>query len=379
MVISPGNRPEPNRESTRVMVVDDSAVIRGLIVRALMAEPDIEVAASVADGLQAINTLKHNLVDVIVLDIEMPNMDGLTALPQLLAIAPAVKIIMASTLTQRNAEISLKALSAGAADYLPKPQARELTGPSDFHRDLVDKVRGLGTAARRAGSRRRPEADATGATAGAAQSIKPMIVPTRNFKLNKTSAVKPRIIAIGSSTGGPQALLELMRHFARGIAQPIVITQHMPPTFTTLLADHVSRHCGLTAVEAKNGMVLEGGRAYIAPGNYHMTIMPNGERHAIQLNQDPPENYCRPAVDPMMRSLAKNFGPAVLAIILTGMGQDGLEGCRAVVQAGGTLIAQDEATSVVWGMPGAVALAGLCSAVLPLAEIGPRARARAIE
>ena len=379
MVISPGNRPEPNRESTRVMVVDDSAVIRGLIVRALMAEPDIEVAASVADGLQAINTLKHNLVDVIVLDIEMPNMDGLTALPQLLAIAPAVKIIMASTLTQRNAEISLKALSAGAADYLPKPQARELTGPSDFHRDLVDKVRGLGTAARRAGSRRRPEADATGATAGAAQSIKPMIVPTRNFKLNKTSAVKPRIIAIGSSTGGPQALLELMRHFARGIAQPIVITQHMPPTFTTLLADHVSRHCGLTAVEAKNGMVLEGGRAYIAPGNYHMTIMPNGERHAIQLNQDPPENYCRPAVDPMMRSLAKNFGPAVLAIILTGMGQDGLEGCRAVVQAGGTLIAQDEATSVVWGMPGAVALAGLCSAVLPLAELGPRARARAIE
>ena len=379
MVTSPGNRPELNGESTRVMVVDDSAVIRGLIVRALTSEPDIEVAASVADGLQAINTLKHNLVDVIVLDIEMPNMDGLTALPQLLAIAPAVKIIMASTLTQRNAEISLKALSAGAADYLPKPQARELTGPSDFHRDLVDKVRGLGTAARRAGSRRRQEADAAGATAGAEQSIKPAIVPTRNFKLNKTSAVKPRIIAIGSSTGGPQALLELMRHFARGIAQPIVITQHMPPTFTTLLADHVSRHCGLTAVEAKNGMVLEGGRAYIAPGNYHMTIMPNGERHAIQLNQDPPENYCRPAVDPMMRSLAKNFGPAVLAIILTGMGQDGLEGCRAVVQAGGTLIAQDEATSVVWGMPGAVALAGLCSAVLPLAEIGPRARARAIE
>jgi two-component system, chemotaxis family, protein-glutamate methylesterase/glutaminase len=360
------------------MVVDDSAVIRGLIVRTLSAEPDIVVAASVPDGVQAITALKRHLVDVIVLDIEMPNMDGLSALPRLLAVAPAVKIVMASTLTQRNAEISLKALSAGAADYLPKPQARELTGAAEFHRDLVEKVRGLGAAARRAGSRRRPETSDTGATL-AAQPVKPAALPARKFALSKGANVRPRIIAIGSSTGGPQALLELMRHFARGISQPIVITQHMPPTFTTLLAEHVSRHCGIVAVEAKNGMMLEGGRAYIAPGNFHMTVNPTGDRHVLQLNQDPPENYCRPAVDPMMRSVARNFGSAVLAIILTGMGQDGLEGCRAVVQAGGTLIAQDEATSVVWGMPGAVALAGLCNAVLPLGEIGPRARARATE
>ena len=354
----------------RVMVVDDSAVIRGLLTRALEKDSFIKVVASVGNGEAAIKALDRHDIEVIILDIEMPVMDGLTALPKLLAAKPGVQVIMASTLTRKNAEVSLRALQAGAADYLPKPSSTsELTGADAFQRELLEKVKALAKAARP----NRPEVTARGADADA-QASAASLQPKRTITLRKASSVLPRIIAIGSSTGGPQALLEVLRDMAAGIKLPILIAQHMPATFTTLLAEHIERATGVPCAEGKDGEVISAGRIYLAPGNYHMVVERDGAGSVIRLNQDPPENFCRPAVDPMLRSMARIYGAGLLTIILTGMGSDGQKGATEVVQAGGTVIAQDEATSVVWGMPGAVATSGLCSAVLPVKEIGPSVR-----
>lgn len=380
----------------RVMVVDDSAVIRGLLTRAIEGDPEIRVIASVGDGQMAINALQRNSVDVILLDIEMPVMDGITAIPKLLAVAPQVKIIMASTLTARGADISLRCMQAGASDYIPKPSStRELGGAEDFKRELISKVKALGNAARRAGSRSRGEvrplppvygarpapgaAAPAGAPAGATQPVTGSLFGRRNdtppvLRPASGPALRPDVLAIGSSTGGPQALFEVLSHL-KGVTQPIFITQHMPATFTTILAEHITRQCGIDAQEAKDGEVVANNRCYIAPGDFHMLVNQRGGGNVIQLSKDPPENFCRPAVDPMMRSLLRVYGGRkILSCILTGMGQDGLKGCTEVVNNGGALIGQDEATSVVWGMPGAVANAGICQQILPLKEIGPTLR-----
>jgi two-component system chemotaxis response regulator CheB len=360
-----GNAGDPYR----VMVVDDSAVIRGLLTRALEKDPTIKVAASVGNGEAAIKALERHDIDVVILDIEMPVMDGLTALPKLLAAKPGIQIIMASTLTRKNAEVSLRALQAGAADYLPKPTSTsELTGADAFRRELLEKVKALAKAARPA---RPATSRAVGQKAAAAAVARP---PVRPIILRKASAALPRIIAIGSSTGGPQALLEVLRDMAASVKLPILITQHMPATFTTLLAEHIERATGVPCAEGRDGEAVSAGRIYLAPGNYHMTVERAAVGSVIRLNQDQPENFCRPSVDPMLRSLAPVYGSALLTLILTGMGTDGQKGAAEVVAAGGTVIAQDEATSVVWGMPGAVATSGLCSAVLPIREIGPSVR-----
>ncbi len=363
-----------NPDPVRVMVVDDSAVIRGLLTRALEGDHDIRVVTSVGDGQMAINSLQRNSIDVIVLDIEMPVMDGLTAIPKLLAVAPQVKIIMASTLTLRGADISIRCLSAGAADYIPKPTStREIGGAEDFKRELVSKVKALGAAARRAGSRSRGEIRPL-SPAPAPLFLKREVGPVVTRPAPTGVQLRPDIIAIGSSTGGPQALFEVLSHL-KGLSQPILITQHMPATFTTILAEHITRQCGIDAQEAKDGETVVPNRCYIAPGDFHMLVAQRSGMNVIALSKDPPENFCRPAVDPMMRSILKAYGGRkILACILTGMGQDGLKGCTEVVNGGGTLIAQDEASSVVWGMPGAVAQAGICSAILPLKDIGPHIR-----
>ena len=358
-----------NGDSVRVMVVDDSAVVRGLIVRMLESEPGISVVASVGNGEMAISALERQPVDVAVLDIEMPVMDGMTALPKLLKIEPDLQVIMASTLTLRNAEISIRALEAGAADYVPKPSsAREITGTDDFKRELLEKVRGL--AARRRGAAARP-ARPLPPSAGAPPRAPVPLYPPGPLRLSSAAIEPPDVIAIGSSTGGPQALFAVMASLKAGtVRQPILITQHMPATFTTILADHVSRVSGKECAEGKDGEVVKGGRIYVAPGDFHMVVESRGTEKVIRLNKNPPENFCRPAVDPMLRSVAAAWGRRVLVVILTGMGSDGLKGGQAVVEKGGAVIAQDEASSVVWGMPGAVANAGICSAVLPLNEIG---------
>ncbi len=374
----------------RVMVVDDSAVIRGLITRMLEGDPEISVVASVGNGQLAVNQLERNpkSIDVIILDIEMPVMDGLTALPLLLKADPNVKVIMASTLTKRNAEISLRALSAGATEYVPKPStARDLSGgENDFKRELLDKVKNLGIihrsqtgqpiAARPAPVAAKPSAAAApqkleaGTKPAEPSSLKGWAKKTQDqVTLRQAGTAKPDVLAVGSSTGGPQALFEFFKALPKTLGIPVVITQHMPATFTSILAEHITRMTGWPCAEAKDGDLLEAGKILLAPGDYHMTIVQKGPQRVVSLNQDPPENFCRPAVDPMLRSVVKVFGARVFTVILTGMGNDGEKGAHHVVNAGGTVIAQDEKSSVVWGMPGAVATAGLCSAVSPVAEL----------
>lgn len=357
----------------KVMVVDDSAVVRGIYTRIIEASSDIKVEASASDGLMAINNLKRHKIDVIILDIEMPNMDGMTALPKLLEAQPHAKIIMASSLTLRNAEISLRAIEMGAVDYIPKPSSRqEMTAGSDFQEELVGKIRAWGDGARKVRLKDNPDElvalqKAENAEEGTV-AVSPRLSAVTPLVFRSKTMDKPDAVAIGSSTGGPQALFKVLQGL-KGIQQPVFITQHMPASFTTILAEHITKLDSIRCVEAEDGMVVQSGQAYLAPGNYHMTIVVEGGQKIIRLNQDLPENFCRPAVDPMLRSLAKAYNGKVLLTILTGMGSDGAKGADVLVKAGGAVLAQDQATSVVWGMPGAVAKAGLCHAVLPLEQI----------
>jgi len=350
-------------DTVRVMIVDDSAVIRGLTKRMIEAEPNLSVVSSVGDGEQAVRAIKREEVDVVVLDIEMPRMDGLTALPLLIAEKPELRIIMSSTLTTRNADISLRALSMGAADYIPKPTStKDLHGSDDFRKVLVEKILVLGEAAQRSRSRIAGHSSQAG-------TVRKAKIASSGFSLRAAGRLTPDILAIGSSTGGPQALFEFFKAIDPGYSLPIVVTQHMPATFTKILADHIGAISKRPCVEASGGEVITKGHVYVAPGGKHMLLENNGPRVVIKLSDSPPENFCQPAVDPMLRSVVEVYGSRVLTLIFTGMGQDGMKGCESVVAAGGTVIGQDEATSIVWGMPGAVATHGLCSAVLPLGKI----------
>lgn len=358
----------------RVMVVDDSMVIRGLLTRSLESDPAIKVVASAGNGKAALDAIAKTDVDVVVLDIEMPVMDGMTALPQLIAARPYVQVIMASTLTLKGASISMKALSMGAADYVPKPTSTaEINSAENFKIDLIAKVKNWGAVARR--RRGTTTAGSGGAPAAAAAPVVPRkLYGGAEIKLRQAGTYKPDCLVIGSSTGGPQALFKVFQMLGPVPHLPIFVTQHMPATFTTILAEHIAQASGMPAAEAKDGEPVVNGRIYVAPGDFHMTVMVESGRKVMRINKNPPENFCRPAVDPMLRSILKAYGNKILFCMLTGMGQDGLKGTQDLTAAGGTAIAQDEATSVVWGMPGAVATAGLCSAVLPLSDIGPYIR-----
>ncbi|PZA10211.1 chemotaxis response regulator protein-glutamate methylesterase [Rhodopseudomonas palustris] len=366
-------------EPLRVMIVDDSVVIRGLISRWVEAEPDMVVAASLRTGLDAVNQLERVKPDVAVLDIEMPELDGISALPQLLAKKRDLVVIMASTLTRRNAEISFKALSLGAADYIPKPETtREPHAADIFKHDLLQKIRSLGGRVRRRAAStpaapaieraRDPNpvaptpAAATPSVASQAALVKRAFGPTA-----------PRVLLIGSSTGGPQALMSVVAEIGPVIDRfPVLITQHMPPTFTTILAEHLARASRRPAHEGVDGEAIKPGSIYLAPGGKHMRVAKQGGNPVIALDDGPPVNFCKPAVDPLFMSAIDVWQGGILALVLTGMGSDGMRGGKDIVAAGGSVIAQDEATSVVWGMPGAVTNAGVCAAVLPLNQIGPK-------
>jgi two-component system chemotaxis response regulator CheB len=343
-------------QAIRVMLCDDSAVARGVVARLLAAEPRIRVIAQATDGRQAVEALAAmpaaERPDVVLLDLEMPVMDGLTALPRILRAAPGVQVIVASALSQRGASATMQALRAGAVDYVPKPAAAQ-GGMSDprFGEELRAKV--LGWARMRGGRRAAPAAPPP------ARPVAPR-------------AGRPRVLAIGSSTGGPQALAALVGALTRPPPVPVLVVQHMPAGFTALLADHLDRLGKLRCAEAKDGEALKPGRLYLAPGDRHLMAKDTPEGLVAQLSDGPAENFCRPAVDPLLRSLVAACGGRVAAAILTGMGQDGLAGCRAVAAAGGAVLAQDEASSVVWGMPGAVAKAGLASLLAPPEEIAAR-------
>ena len=361
------------------MVVDDSVVIRGLISRWIAAEPDMVVAASLRTGLDAVNQVERVNPDVAVLDIEMPELDGISALPQLLAKKRNLIIIMASTLTRRNAEISFKALSLGASDYIPKPEStREPTAAETFRHDLIQKIRSLGAKVRRTVPTtpspplapmpfpaRPPE------SASRPPQVSPATQPQLVRRAFSTQA--PRVLLIGSSTGGPQALMTLVSEIGAVIDRfPVLITQHMPPTFTTILAEHLARSSRRPAHEAVDGEIVKTGQIYLAPGGRHMRLARHGADAVIALDDGPPVNFCKPAVDPLFTSAIDVWQGGILAVVLTGMGSDGMRGGKEIVAAGGSVIAQDEATSVVWGMPGAAANAGICAAVLPLNQIAPK-------
>jgi two-component system, chemotaxis family, protein-glutamate methylesterase/glutaminase len=360
------------QEPLRVMVVDDSVVIRGLIARWIGSEPDMVVAASLRTGLDAVNQIERVNPDVAVLDIEMPDLDGISALPLLLAKKRNLIIIMASTLTRRNAEISFKALSLGASDYIPKPEStREPAAAETFRHDLIQKIRHLGAKVRRAV----PASPALAAVLDRAREPLPRPTPVANPQLLRRafSTQAPRVLLIGSSTGGPQALMALVSEIGAVIDRfPVLITQHMPPTFTTILAEHLARSSHRPAREAVDGEIVKAGNIYLAPGGHHMRVVRHGADAVIALDDGPPVNFCKPAVDPMFASAIDVWQGAILAVVLTGMGSDGMRGGKQIVAAGGSVIAQDEASSVVWGMPGAATNAGICAAVLPLNQIAPK-------
>jgi two-component system chemotaxis response regulator CheB len=366
------NAPERARPSTlpaesiRVMIVDDSAVLRGLVSRWIEEEPGLEVVARHANGKLAVEDVERSAPDIVLLDIEMPVMDGLEALPLLLQMRPDLRVLIVSTLTRRNAEISFKALSLGALDYVPKPDTnREITTSLDFRREVIRKIKSLGRV------RMHPAAEAR---AGVAKTDlgEPAGKPLA-FRLRSFSLVPPRVIAIGSSTGGPDALAGVLAPASPSLSRiPVLIAQHMPPVFTGILAERLARATGREAKEGVEGEALRPGTIYVAPGNRHMTVVA-GSPPRIRIGDEPPVHFCRPAVDPLFSSVAATFGPAALAIVLTGMGYDGAAGARSIAEGGGSVIAQDAASSVVWGMPGAAAAVGACAAMLPPGEIAATA------
>jgi len=373
-------RSAPASDVIRVMIVDDAIVVRGLLVRWIEAEAGLQVVASLRSGREAIEQVDRANPDVVILDVDMPDIDGITALPRLFEKRRDLVVIMSSTLTRRNAEVSLRALSLGAADYVPKPEStREITNSTAFRRDLIEKIRALGARRKQrlSGARPLPWAVPAAADRAPVESLRGG-APTRQgddvtYKLRPFAPVLPRVLLIGASTGGPQTLGAIVGGIGGVIDQvPVLITQHMPPTFTTILAEILERAAGRPAQEAIEGEAFHPGRIYIAPGGRHLRAVRRNGVPAAALDDGPPINFCKPAVDPMFSSAAAAWGSANLALVLTGMGSDGMRGAGDVVAAGGSVIAQDEETSVVWGMPGSVTKAGLCSAVLAADQIAAK-------
>jgi two-component system chemotaxis response regulator CheB len=356
---APGGPTSPAKP-IRVMIVDDSAVVRGLVSRWIGEEPGLEVVGGHANGRLAVDDMTRSAPDIVLLDIDMPVMDGLETLPLLLQARPKVRVLMVSTLTRRNAEISFKALALGALDYVPKPDTnREITTSLDFRREVIRKIKLLGRGRthqiRSEGALQRGE-DESG--------IKPSAFHRRPFSL-----VPPRVVAIGSSTGGPDALASVLGVASPSLSRvPVLIAQHMPPFFTEILAERLTRATGRDAKEGAEGEQLQPGKIYVAPGSHHMTVV-DPSQPVLRIGNEPPVHFCRPAVDPLFESVAATFGPAALGIVLTGMGYDGAAGARTIAEAGGSVIAQDEASSVVWGMPSAAASVGACAAIMPPVEI----------
>ncbi len=392
----------------RVMLVDDSAVVRGLLSRWLSAEENVEVVARCHNGLHAIREIAEVQPTLVVLDIEMPEMDGLEALPHLLKACPNVRILIASCLSSKNAEISLTALEKGAHEYIAKPSSNSgLSTSNEFRIDLITRINalcvGLGGRAKMLTERAKPSApkpyssllsksDAPSNHMTSRPSVEkvagsPALASGRE-KLDALRTVKdkmcsdklipfnngkPEILCIGSSTGGPRALQQVLQDASGALSDiPVVLTQHMPKSFTSVFAKHLDKACKLVVQEAEEGDVLKPGHVYIAPGNKHLVFEKFGGVTRIVLDDGPQVNFCKPAVDVMFTSISKIYGDKVLSVILTGMGKDGVIGGGDIVENGGNVLVQDEQSSIVWGMPGAAYKAGIASAQLPLNTLGAK-------
>ncbi len=343
----------------RVLVVDDAVVIRKIVTDLLKEDPAIEVVGTAANGRIALQKITQVNPDILTLDVEMPELDGLDTLRELRKTYPKLPVIMFSTLTERGAGATLEALALGASDYVTKPAniGKVTEALQRIREQLIPKIKAL---------------------CGAGPTVptpRPAPLPARSLlsplsPLVRASAPKgtgfPEVLAIGVSTGGPNALAAIIPLFPADLPVPVVVVQHMPPMFTRLLADRLDQQSKVRVREAAGGEVLEPGVVYIAQGDYHLTVRRQGTRVVTALDQEPPENSCRPAVDVLFRSVAAVYGAGTFGVVLTGMGQDGLRGSEDIRRAGGIVFAQDEDTSVVWGMPGFVAKAGLAERIVPL-------------
>jgi two-component system, chemotaxis family, protein-glutamate methylesterase/glutaminase len=337
----------------RILIVDDAVVFRRLVADELSNDPALEVVGTAANGKIALARLPQVNPDLVILDVEMPEMDGLQTLKELRKTYPRLPVIMFSALTERGAEVTLEALALGATDYFTKPTSATGVDASleVIRSQLVPEIKAICAAAQ---ARAAPPARDVAKLAPSQPVCRPGQVD---------------VVAIGTSTGGPNALAELFGQLPSGFPVPLVIVQHMPPMFTRLLSERLTAKSTVRVEEGSSGGLLQPGHAWIAPGDYHMIVVRDGTQVRLLVHKDPPENSCRPAVDVLFRAVAQTFGRTALAVMLTGMGQDGLRGCEAIREAGGQVLAQDEATSVVWGMPGSVARAGLADRVLPLSLI----------
>ncbi|MGA2571386.1 MAG: chemotaxis response regulator protein-glutamate methylesterase [Terracidiphilus sp.] len=346
-------------EQVRVLIVDDSVVVRRLLTQALNSHPSLEVVGAAPDGSVALQRMAQFSPDVVTLDIEMPGMNGLEVLRQIRRDFPAVRVIMFSTLTECGAAMTLDALTLGADDYVTKT-AKAFSGDAEtstLQHTLIPKILQFFHL---------PDQNPAGDPgAGPAPSAK------ESAPFPSAAGGQPKVVVLGISTGGPTALGAILPQIPASFPLPILIVQHMPPVFTRLLAERLNKGCALRVEEATPGAIVEQGRILIAPGDFHMSVAPVNGHISIALDQSPPQNFCRPAVDVLFRSAAEVYGGSAIAVVLTGMGQDGLRGARALKGSGARVLAQDEATSVVWGMPGAVAGSGIADRILPLQEIVP--------
>jgi two-component system chemotaxis response regulator CheB len=350
-------------DKIRVFLVDDASVIRRLVSSALNRDPALEVVGTAADGQIALARLPELQPDVVILDLEMPVMDGLQTLVALRKTHPRLPVIMFSRHTQRGVEATVHALTLGADDYVPKPGDGLDVNPC-IEEQLIPKIKLL---AHRSGDKvTRWQGDTV-----TIQSRQPKVVTLSPCHPVTLSPKRVEMVVIGASTGGPNALAELFPTFPPDWSVPLVIVQHMPPDFTTRLAERLTEKSRLRVREGVASEAVSAAQAWVAPGGYHLLVRREGQTVRLALNQEPPVNSCRPSVDVLFRSAAEVYGAGVLAVVLTGMGQDGLHGCECIRAAGGQVLAQDEASSVVWSMPGAVVEAGLADRVLPLEHLGP--------
>jgi two-component system chemotaxis response regulator CheB len=366
-------------------VVDDSVVVRRLVTDALSSDPAIEVVGIAANGQIAQNKVEQLQPDLVTMDIEMPVCDGIEAVRTLRRTGFRRPIVMFSTLTERGASATLDALAAGADDYVTKPAnvGSVQQALAQVAGELIPRIKALvpvpaGTPtglASSAGGAAVTGAGAAGdgprrgaATAAGAFLPRPATRPRAAVVLRPAPAARRpvRAVVLGSSTGGPEALSRVLGGLGEALPVPVVVVQHMPPVFTRQLAARLDRLGPSTVLEAAGGELLQPGHVYIAPGDHHLVLERAAAGARTRLSDAPPVNYCRPAVDVLFRSAVDVLGGDLLAVVLTGMGADGRSGCDAVVEAGGTVLVQDEPTSVVWGMPGAVATAGLAHAVVPV-------------
>jgi two-component system chemotaxis response regulator CheB len=347
-------------DKIRVFLVDDAAAVRRLVSAALNRDPDLEVVGTAADGQMALSRLDQSQPDVVLLDLEMPVMDGLQTLVALRKTHPRLPVIMFSRFTQRGVEATVHALTLGADDYVPKP-GDGVEVSQCIEGLLIPKIKLL--------SRRKQDQETTRQGDKEKENVSSVTL-SRCHPVTLSPPRRVEIVAIGASTGGPNALAEIFPAFSADWSIPMVVVQHMPPDFTARLAERLTEKSRLRVREGVAGQPVDAAQAWVAPGDYHLLLRREGQAVRLALNQEPPVNSCRPAVDVLFRSVAEVYGPGALAVVLTGMGQDGLRGCEAIRAAGGQVLVQDEASSVVWSMPGAVAQAGLADQVVPLDRLG---------